>query len=107
MLKRLKTARALKVGLTLLALFSFLIITSGSAFSHPPITYKNADPGQYYMDKNKDGICDNYGMRMGLKSPTKKGKGYGPGKGTGNLGERPKEGTGYGAKNYCPLRIKK
>jgi hypothetical protein len=44
----------------------------------------------------RDGSCTNpAGTQAG--SGLKKGKAYGPGDGTGNLGVRPLDGTGYGA----------
>ena len=44
----------------------------------------------------RDGSCTNpAGTQAG--SGLKKGKGYGPGDGSGNLGVRPQDGTGYGA----------
>ncbi len=44
----------------------------------------------------RDGSCTNpAGTQAG--SGLKKGKAYGPGDGTGNLGVRPQDGTGYGA----------
>ena len=44
----------------------------------------------------RNGSCTNpAGTQAG--SGLKKGKAYGPGDGTGNLGVRPQDGTGYGA----------
>jgi hypothetical protein len=85
-------------------LISFVVVSTGFAHNGPNFSKKPSHQGQYFVDKNKDGICDNYGMRIGLKSQVKKGKGYGPGDGTGNFGKRPLDGTGYGAKyNACWL----
>ncbi|MBM4159978.1 MAG: hypothetical protein FJ217_02650 [Ignavibacteria bacterium] len=55
--------------------------------------------GAMFIDKDGDGICDNFparaaqnqGQRFGMK-----GKRFGPGDGTGNKGIGPKDGTGYG-----------
>lgn len=43
----------------------------------------------------RDGSCLNSTTQAG--PGLRKGKGYGPGDGTGNAGVRPKDGTGYGA----------
>jgi hypothetical protein len=43
----------------------------------------------------RNGSCLNSTTQAGLGF--KRGKGYGPGDGTGNAGVRPKDGTGYGA----------
>jgi hypothetical protein len=107
MLKLFKNNRIPRTGLILLVLLSFLLVTTGLVYSHPFYSKANAGKGQYFVDKNKDGICDNCGQRVGMKSQFRKGKGYGPGDGTGNFGLRPKDGTGYGARYDCPLRVRK
>jgi hypothetical protein len=43
----------------------------------------------------RDGSCLNSTTQAG--PGLRKGKGYGPGDGTGNTGAGPKDGTGYGA----------
>jgi hypothetical protein len=43
----------------------------------------------------RDGSCLNSTTQAG--PGLRKGRGYGPGNGTGNAGVRPKDGTGYGA----------
>jgi hypothetical protein len=65
-------------------------------------------------DQNNDGVCDTCGQavgsgqRNGKGQKAKKGSHYGPGDGTGNQGNGPKNGTGYGRKagngdpNSCP-----
>lgn len=106
MLKLFKNNQISKTGLILLILLSFMLVSTGLVYSQPSYSRANAGKGQYFVDKNKDGVCDNYGQRMGMRSQSKKGKGYGPGDGTGNFGIRPKDGTGYGAKYNCLLRNK-
>lgn len=49
--------------------------------------------GPNFVDADGDGICDLQGTRAGQK----RGRGYGPGDGTGHQGAGPKDGTGYGA----------
>jgi len=44
----------------------------------------------------RDGSCTQTGAPQGAKK--KSGNTYGPGDGTGNQGQGPKDGTGYGAK---------
>jgi hypothetical protein len=46
-----------------------------------------------FIDADGDGICDSRPARAGQK----RGRGNGPGDGTGNQGVGPKDGTGYGA----------
>jgi hypothetical protein len=55
--------------------------------------------GALFVDKDGDGVCDNFGTKAGQKAGMQKrnGKGYGPGDGTGNQGNGPKDGTGFGA----------
>ncbi len=93
-----------KTGLILLVLLSFMLVTTGLVFSQPSYSRADTAKGHYFVDKNKDGICDNYGQGIGMKSQCRKDKGYGPGDGTGIFGIGPKDGTGYGAKYSCPLR---
>jgi hypothetical protein len=57
--------------------------------------------GALFVDQDGDGICDNFGTKAGQNQKLgnrfgMKGKGYGPGDGTGNKGVGPKDGTGYG-----------
>ena len=44
----------------------------------------------------RDGSCLDP-AKAGAKTMRKRGNTYGPGDGTGNLGDRPEDGTGYGA----------
>jgi hypothetical protein len=44
----------------------------------------------------RDGSCLKSGT-SGAGTAQQKGKNYGPGDGTGNQGDRPQDGTGYGA----------
>jgi len=56
-------------------------------------------------DANGDGICDNCGQPVGSGQANaqgkqaKKGKHWGPGDGSGNQGNGPKDGTGYGSQS--------
>jgi hypothetical protein len=58
---------------------------------------------QGIRDANGDGICDITGQPMGTGSANsqgaKNGKSWGVGDGTGNMGTRPLDGTGYGAQS--------
>jgi hypothetical protein len=47
------------------------------------------------------GVCD--GSGIGRQAGRGNGKAYGVGNGTGNKGNRPQDGTGYGAKNLHPM----
>lgn len=53
-------------------------------------------PGGYGI-QNQTKSMDHSGCGEQLGSGAKKGKTYGPGDGTGNLGYPPKDGTGYGS----------
>jgi hypothetical protein len=53
-----------------------------------------AQAGPNYVDNDGDGICDNYQVRQGTRG--RRGRGYGPGDGTGNQGVGPRDGSGYG-----------
>ena len=46
--------------------------------------------------RNRDGSCLDP-SKEGLKTMQKRGNTYGPGDGTGIMGDRPMDGTGYGA----------
>ena len=56
-------------------------------------------------DANSDGICDVCGQPVGSGQAnaqgkqSKKGKHWGPGDGTGNQGNGPQDGTGYGSQS--------
>jgi hypothetical protein len=56
-------------------------------------------------DANSDGICDVCGQPVGSGQvdaqgkQAKKGKHWGPGDGSGNQGNGPKDGTGYGSQS--------
>jgi hypothetical protein len=58
---------------------------------------------QGVVDANHDGICDITGQKIGTGAGTgqgqqaKRGNQNGPGDGTGNQGNGPKDGTGYGS----------
>jgi len=61
--------------------------------------------GQGIVDANGDGICNITGKEIGSGAGNTQGQQArrdntnGPGDGTGNLGARPKDGTGYGAQS--------
>jgi hypothetical protein len=56
--------------------------------------------GALFVDQNGDGVCDNFGTTAGQKLGNgSQGKGYGPGDCSGNMGQGPKDGTGYGKKS--------
>ena len=56
-------------------------------------------------DANGDGVCDHCGQPTGSSRTSdqgkeaKKGKHWGPGDGTGNQGNGPEDGTGYGSQS--------
>jgi hypothetical protein len=54
--------------------------------------------GAQFVDQNGDGVCDNFGTKAGQQKMGngQRAKGYGSGDGTGNMGQGPKDGTGYG-----------
>jgi hypothetical protein len=64
-----------------------------------------APPPQRWHDQNGDGICDvcgqavGSGRRISPGSNARQGRRYGPGDGSGNQGNGPKDGTGYGRKS--------
>jgi len=70
--------------------------------------------GSEFVDEDGDGVCDNFvdedgdgindncgGTGLGAHNRYRNGGGYGPGDGTGNKGNGPKDGTGYGPGNCC------
>jgi hypothetical protein len=60
---------------------------------------KNPATGTY--SASNPGVCD--GSGIGRQTGQGNGKGYGVRDGSGNGGNRPQDGTGYGAKNQHPL----
>jgi len=54
-------------------------------------TAAKASVGPNFVDADGDGICDNRAARA-----NRRGRGYGPGDGTGNQGVGPRDGSGYG-----------
>ena len=74
----------------------------------------SAGYGPGFIDEDGNGICDNFvdedgdgindncgGTGLGVHNRYRNGGGYGPGDGTGNSGNGPKDGTGYGPGNCC------
>lgn len=51
--------------------------------------------GPNFVDADGDGICDLQGTRAGQR----RGRGMGPGDGTGHQGNGPRDGSGFGAMN--------
>lgn len=85
---------------------ALLIASSGWAQPQPPASPPAnppaASPGTNtaapnFIDANGNGICDRY-EAGGLNQHARRGRGYGPGDGTGNRGMGPRDGTGYGAR---------
>ena len=74
-----------------------LLIGSQGYAQQAPAGPTPAQPrvGANFVDADGDGICDLYQARGGQRPG--RGRGYGPGDGTGNQGNGPKDGTGYGA----------
>lgn len=83
-----------------------LVIALGLLFSSEAVAQDKgpvkAQRGAMFVDQDGDGICDNLGTRSGQNAGFQnrlngmKGKGYGPGDGTGYHGNGPKDGTGFG-----------
>jgi hypothetical protein len=79
--------------LMMLTLAAAIATVAVPVFAQTPGTNPSS-PG--FVDKDGDGICDNY---QGGGQGQAKAKGKGPGNGTGNQGVGPRDGTGYGAGN--------
>jgi hypothetical protein len=85
----------------LLLAAALLFLAAGAFAQEAPAGPPSQTPavgGPNFVDANGDGICD-------LNQPgVKRGKGRGPGDGTGNRGVGPRDGSGYGpgAKGTCP-----
>ena len=77
-----------------------LVGALGVMFSHDALAQQKGTGtgrGAQFVDQNGDGVCDNFGTKSGQKmGNSAKGKRSGPGDGTGNMGQGPKDGTGYG-----------
>ncbi len=87
-----------KLTLALSLVFALGILLSSSTLAQQKGTGTPKGQGQYFVDQNGDGICDNYGTHMGQKAGNAhKGKGMGPKDGTGLKGQGTQDGTGYGA----------
>jgi hypothetical protein len=77
-----------------LVLFSASLALAQQA--QPPAsagTQGQSKVGPNFVDADGDGICDLQATRAGQK----RGRGAGPGDGTGNRGAGPRDGSGYGA----------
>lgn len=95
--------KAIKHILALSAAALLLFGASGALAQGKPSS--PAQKGQGIVDANGDGICDITGKEIGSGAGNTQGQQArrdntnGPGDGTGNLGARPKDGTGYGAQS--------
>lgn len=90
--------RISNAALTLTVVLALGLLYADSASAQQKGTETPKAHGQFFVDQDGDGICDNVGTHAGQKMGNgSKGKGYGPKDGTGNQGQGPKDGTGYGA----------
>ncbi len=89
--------RIINAALTLAIIGALGVLFTHESFAQQKGT--GAGRGARFVDQDGDGVCDNYANRSAQKmGNVQKGKGYGPGNGTGNMGQGPKDGTGYGKK---------
>jgi hypothetical protein len=89
--------RIINATLTLAIVGALGIFFSHDTFAQQKTTTQSR--GAQFVDKDGDGVCDNYASRSAQKmGNSQRVKGYGPGNGTGNMGQGPKDGTGYGKK---------
>jgi hypothetical protein len=92
--------RIINAALTLAVVFALGVMFTDSAYSQHKGTGSPKGNGQFFVDQDGDGICDNVGTHQGQKMGNGgQGKGYGKKDGTGNKGVGPKDGTGFGAGN--------
>lgn len=92
--------RTLNAALAMMVMFALTAMVSTSAIAQQKGTGTPKGSGQFFVDQDGDGICDNIGTHQGQKNGAgSQGKGYGKKDGTGNKGAGPKDGTGYGAGN--------
>ena len=90
--------RIINAAFTLAVVFALGMMFTDSVYAQQKGTGTPKGNGQYFVDQDGDGICDNFGTHQGQKMGNgQKGKGMGPNDGTGNKGKGPKDGTGYGA----------
>jgi hypothetical protein len=87
----------INTALTLAVVLALGVMFTNSVYAQQKGTGTPKGQGQYFVDQDGDGICDNVGTHQGQKMG--KGKGYGPKDGTGNKGQGPKDGTGFGSGN--------
>lgn len=86
------------MALTLSIVVALGLLFTDSASAQQKGSTKAKSQGQFFVDQDGDGICDNVGTHSGQKMGNgSKGKGNGPKDGTGNKGVGPKDGTGFGA----------
>ncbi|MFA6438882.1 MAG: hypothetical protein WCX28_06200 [Bacteriovoracaceae bacterium] len=92
--------RSMKAAFTLIVVFALASMFTESAMAQQKGTGTPRGNGQFFIDQDGDGICDNFGTHQGQKMGSGgQGKGYGKKDGTGNKEMGPKDGTGFGAGN--------
>jgi hypothetical protein len=92
--------RIINATLTLAVVLALGLMFTETASAQTKGTGTPKGQGQYFVDQDGDGICDNVGTHQGQKMGNgMKGKGMGPKDGTGNKGQGPKDGTGFGSAN--------
>jgi hypothetical protein len=90
--------RIINAALTLAVVFALGLMFTETAAAQNKGTGTPKGQGQYFVDQDGDGICDNVGTHQGQKNGnTAKGKRSGPKDGTGFKGNGPKDGTGNGS----------
>ncbi len=63
--------------------FALVILSSNTTIAQQSGTGTPKGQGKYFVDQNGDGICDNFGTKVGQKN-SKKANGTGVCNGTGN-----------------------
>ncbi|MFA6455244.1 MAG: hypothetical protein WCW40_00370 [Bacteroidota bacterium] len=90
--------RIINAALTLVVALTLGVMFTDSVYAQQKGTVTPTERGQYFVDQDGDGICDNVGTHQGQKAGNgQRGKGMGPKDGTGNKGQGPKDGTGFGS----------
>jgi hypothetical protein len=89
-----------------LVVITITILVAGMAGAVAQERVQSRNQSQHAIrDSNGDGICDTCGQPVGSSKANaqgqqaKEGKHWGPGDGTGNQGNGPKDGTGYGSQS--------
>ncbi|MFA6469701.1 MAG: hypothetical protein WCW35_12440 [Bacteroidota bacterium] len=90
--------RIINAALTLVMALTLGVLFTDSVYAQKKSTTAPEGNGQFFVDQDGDGICDNVGTHQGQKAGNgSRGKGMGPKDGTGNKGQGPKDGTGFGS----------